>query len=236
MRAGIAFDEDYLATTGAIIAYRKATNWNPLDPGEKPSDLRSFYRVLTARSGAHGGAFAYCSPNTDLLGWAIERATGRRYADLMSERLWKPMGAETAAYITVDRLGAPRCAGGMCTTTRDLARVGQLMLEGGRRDGVEVLPAAWLDDIERAGDPKAWDAGDFIPYFPGLAMHYRSKWYVDRRDPALVFGLGVNGQNLFVDRKRRLVIAKHSSQVLPLDAKLIALTGRAVEALRRALG
>ena len=44
MRAGVAFDEDYLASSGAIIAYRKAANWNPLDPGDHPSDLRSFYR------------------------------------------------------------------------------------------------------------------------------------------------------------------------------------------------
>ena len=40
MRTGVAFDENYLATSGAMIAYRKATNWVPLDPGEAPSDLR----------------------------------------------------------------------------------------------------------------------------------------------------------------------------------------------------
>jgi hypothetical protein len=57
MRAGVAFDEDYLATSGAIIAYRKATNWAPLDPGEAPSDLRSFYRTMTERDGPHGGRF-----------------------------------------------------------------------------------------------------------------------------------------------------------------------------------
>ena len=43
MRAGIQFDEDYLATSGPIIEYRKATNWNPLEQGETPSDLRGFF-------------------------------------------------------------------------------------------------------------------------------------------------------------------------------------------------
>ena len=57
MRAGVAFDEDYLATSGPIIAYRKATNWVPLDPGEVPSDLRSFYRTMTERDGRMAGAF-----------------------------------------------------------------------------------------------------------------------------------------------------------------------------------
>src|SRR5271169_688745 len=53
MRVGVAFDEDYLATSGPMIAYRKATNWNPLGPGEAPSDLRSFFSDLRQRDGQH---------------------------------------------------------------------------------------------------------------------------------------------------------------------------------------
>ena len=104
----LASDEDYTATSGPIVEYRKATNWHPLGPGECPSDLRSFYQGSRAPEGKHGGRFHYVSPNTDLLGWVIERATGQRFADLMSRYVWKPMGAQHSAYITVDRLGAPR--------------------------------------------------------------------------------------------------------------------------------
>ena len=75
MRAGIAFDEDYLATSGPIIEYRKAQNWDPLLPGDPVSDLRSFFAGLRESHGTHNGAFHYVSPNTDLLGWVIERAT-----------------------------------------------------------------------------------------------------------------------------------------------------------------
>jgi CubicO group peptidase (beta-lactamase class C family) len=226
MRAGVAFEEDYLATSGPIVEYRKATGWNPVGPGEEPSDLHSFYKALTRADGAHGGRFHYVSPNSDLLGWVIERATGRRYADLMSERVWKPIGAERSAYITVDRLGAPRCAGGMCTTLRDLARVGQWMVESRH---------PWIDDIERNGDPKAWDAGSFVEYFPGLPIHYRSQWYVLHGKVPLIFGFGIHGQNLFIDRVNQLVIAKFSSQALPLDAARIALTMRAVSQIRKCL-
>ncbi|HXG15196.1 MAG TPA: serine hydrolase [Calidithermus sp.] len=235
MRAAVAFDEDYLATSGPIVAYRKAAGWNPPEPGEPPTDLRSFLRQLTKSSGAHGGPFNYVSPNTDLLGWAIERATGRRYADLVSERLWKPLGAARSAYITVDRLGAPRSAGGVCTTVRDLALVGQLMVEGGARGGTAIVPERWIEDIERRGDPAAWNAGSFAAYYPGLPIHYRSQWYVRRDDPPLLFALGIHGQNLFVDRRHEIVIAKVSSQALPIDAGRIALTMRAVAAVRRFL-
>ena len=226
MRAGIAFDEDYLATSGPIVDYRKATGWNALAPGDEPSDLHSFYQVLTNSDGGHGGRFHYVSPNTDLLGWVIERATGAPYAELMSERLWKPIGAERSAYITVDRFGAPRTSGGRCVTLRDLARVGQWMIEN---------PTPWLDDIERNGDRAAWDAGSFVAYFPGLQMRYRSKWYVLDGAYPLVFGWGIHGQNLFVDRRNELVIAKFSCQATPVDVGRMALTFQAVEQLRKRL-
>jgi CubicO group peptidase (beta-lactamase class C family) len=226
MRAGIAFNEDYLATSGPIVEYRKATNWAPLAKGDEPSDLRSFYQQLKQPDGPHGGRFHYVSPNTDLLGWVIERASGERYADLMSELVWKPVGAERSAYITVDRLGAPRCAGGMCATVRDLARVGQWMINGNDE---------WVEDLQKSGDAAAWNAGSFVEYFPGLPMHYRSKWYVLHGDSPLLFGVGIHGQNLFVDRRDAVVIAKVSSQALPLDTARIALTLRTVSRIRNLL-
>jgi len=121
MRTGVAFDEDYMATSGPIVEYRKSTNWNPLGPGEAPSDLRSFYQTLGAADGRHGGRFHYISPNTDLLGWVVERAAGERFADLMSRHLWRPMRAECSAYITVDRLGAPRCGWRLHNRSRSCA-------------------------------------------------------------------------------------------------------------------
>ena len=235
MRAGVAFDEDYLATSGPIIAYRKAGGWDPVEPGEASADLRSYYRNLQQTEGPHGGPVNYVSPNTDLLGWAIERATGRRYADLMSDLLWRPLGAERSAYITVDRLGAPRSAGGMCTTVRDLARVGQLIAQRGARGAVQVIPAAWIDDIIGHGDAAAWAAGDLAQYFPGVPMRYRSKWYVVDGPTPLLFGLGIHGQYLFVDAASEIVIAKVSTQPLPLDGPRTTLTMRAVAAIRSTL-
>lgn len=167
MRTGVAFGEDYTATSGLMVEYRKSTNWNPLGPGESPSDLRSFYQLLRDSDGHHGGRFHYISPNTDLLGWVVERASGRRFADIMSNYLWKPMGAEYSAYVTVDRLGAPRCAGGTCTTARDLARVGQLLVNDGIRAGKNIIPATWINDIIVNGSEEAWAAGIFAPFFPG---------------------------------------------------------------------
>lgn len=72
-------------------------------------------------------------------------------------------------------------------------------------------------------------------YYPGLDMHYRSKWYVVRERTPLLFAMGIHGQNLYVDRAAQIVIAKFSSQAAPLDAKRVALTTRGVNRLRAAL-
>lgn len=230
MRVGLDFDEDYLAASGPIVEYRKSTNWNPLDPAERPNDLRTFLANLKERSGPDGGPFHYVSTNTDLLGWVLERASGIRFADLLSTLLWKPMGAQGSAYITVDRLGAPRCAGGICTTTMDLARVGQLIVQNGRRNDTPIIPARWIEDMLGGGDPEAWAAGDLISYFGNRRMHYRNQWYV-LREREIALGLGVYGQNVFVDRANQLVIAKVSSQAPPLDQHLIDLAITFVEAM-----
>ena len=140
------------------------------------------------------------------------------------------LGAERSAYITVDRLGAPRCAGGMCATLRDLARAGQWL--------IEARPQ-FLEDLAR-GDAQAWSAGDLAQYFPGLPMRYRQQWYTldaakGEKAAPLVFGWGIHGQFLFVDRANQIVIAQLSSQALPIDNARNALTLRAVSQLRKFL-
>jgi CubicO group peptidase (beta-lactamase class C family) len=232
MRVGLQFDEDYLATAGPIVQYRKSTNWNPLAPGEQADDLRSFLSRMTDRACPDGGPVHYVSTNSDLLGWILERVTRTPFADLLSHRLWQPMGAQSPAYITVDRLGAPRCAGGICTSTLDLALLGQLIVQGGARNGNQIISRSWIQDTLENGDPNAWNDGDLAPYLGDRPMHYRNKWYVLRGDRPLLFGLGVYGQNLFVDPANEMVIAKFSSQAPPLDKSMIALTLRFVEAMR----
>jgi len=232
MRSGVTFNEDYSEVDGLYQRYRKAVGWNPSEAGDPPLDLRSFFSEMTASDGPHGGPFRYISPCTDLLAWVIERATERRYADLMSELLLAPMGAEHAAYITVDRFGAPRAAGGICCTTRDLARVGQLLVESG--DG--IVPGTWIEDITYAGDSAAWDASDFAPFYPGLAMHYRAQCYVIREPAPVIMGIGIHGQSLMVDREAELVLAKHASAADPLAIESERLTLALFRALQEYLG
>jgi CubicO group peptidase (beta-lactamase class C family) len=230
MRAGIVLD-------GADLqAYANASGWEPVASGA-PADLHGFYATMRAKSKPHGGPFSYVSANTDLLGWVIERATGRSFASLVGSLLWKPMGASGETFITVDARGAPRCTGGFCATLRDVARLGQLVLGGGRRDSNQIVPQGWIDDIRHNGDRAAWHDGQWRDSFAAISrnMHYRSGWYVIDDAPQLLFAMGIHGQNLFVDAANKMVVAKLSTWAQPVEGQSIWLTHKAVSEFARCI-
>lgn len=217
MRVSLDFDEAYLTKDGAFARYRRSTLWNPAEPGAQVETLTEFLMTLQKADRPHGGPFFYASPNSDLLGILIERASGRRYADLFSDLLWKPLGAKNHALVSVDGAGTARSAGGVCVTARDLARVGQMLLDGGTANGRQVVPAAWVKDMQTAGDPSAWAASQPTMLPNG---RYRSKWYQTGEPDGAFCAIGIHGQWLYVDPSTETVIVKLSSQPNPLDDEL----------------
>ena len=211
MTVSIVFDEAYLDPESAFARYREAMGWNPVGDPAKTPGLHRFLTTLPRGEEQHGSRFHYVSPNSDLLGWIIERAARRPYAELLSELIWKPMGAAHDAYVTIDKAGASRSAGGICTTLRDLARFGELLRLGGKG----IVPTAWIDDILANGDREAWKRGDMAALLPN--GRYRSKWYVIGNGHGAWTGIGIHGQWLYIDPQAKLVIAKFSSQALPVD-------------------
>lgn len=217
MRVSLDFDEAYLTKDGAFARYRRSTLWNPAEPGAPVETLTEFLMTLQKAERPHGGPFFYASPNSDLLGILIERASGRRYADLFSDLLWKPLGAKNHALVSVDGAGTARSAGGVCVTARDLARVGQMLLDGGTANGRQVVPAEWVEDMQTAGDPAAWAASQPTMLPNG---RYRSKWYQTGEPDGAFCAIGIHGQWLYVDPSTETVIVKLSSQPNPLDDEL----------------
>jgi CubicO group peptidase (beta-lactamase class C family) len=211
MTVSLDFDEAYLDPAGAFERYRRAMLWNP-GGGEA---LLPF--ILTIRKGPHphGGPFRYRSPNSDLLGIILERASGRRYAELMRDRLWLPLGAKSAASVTVDGEGTARAAGGVSVTPRDLVRVGEMMRLGGSIDGRRIVPESWVRDTLTGGSAAAWKSGDFAHLVED--GRYRNKWYQTGFDSGAFFAIGIHGQWLYVDPSTEVVMVKMSSQPEPVD-------------------
>lgn len=218
MRVSLDFEEAYLDPDGSFARYRRAMLWNPPEPGATVEPLLDFLCSLKKKPGEdHGGPFYYVSPNADVLGLLAERVSGRRYAELMSELLWKPLGAKNHASVTVDSVGAPRAAGGISVTARDLARLGELVRTGGAAGDRQVLPRAWIEDMFHNGDPEAWKPNGDALITKG---RYRSQWYQFGEPEGAFCAIGIHGQWLYVDRPSGTVLVKQSSQPNPLDEEL----------------
>jgi CubicO group peptidase (beta-lactamase class C family) len=218
MVVSIDFNEDYLATSGKFVEYRTATAWHPCAVDSIDQNLHDFLCSLERADGEHGQVWRYKSPNSDLLGWVLERASGERLANLMSTYLWQPMGAEADAYITVDRKGAPRTAGGICVLPRDLLRFGELVRNRGYANGQQVIPERWIKECSDGGSLDAWERGESAKEFP--AGSYRNKWYQTGNEHRVMLAIGIHSQWIYVNPVTEVTIVKLSSQDEPLRLDL----------------
>ncbi|NIF86770.1 serine hydrolase [Burkholderia sp. Cy-637] len=215
MRTSLAFNEDYLDPNGIYARYRRAGLLDPRRDGEPRETVLELLAALPKGEGEHGGPFHYCSPNSDVLGLVIERASGERYADFASRRLWQALDLRQDGCVTVDIAGTARSGGGLCMGVRDLARVGELVRLGGNHQGRRLIPADWMEDTLTGGSAEAWRQGDFSDWLPN--GRYRNKWYQLGNASGACFAIGIHGQWLYVDRANETVIAKFSSQPWPTN-------------------
>ena len=230
MTVSLDFDELYDATDGKFVEYRISTGWHPANPDQADFCLHDFLISLAPGAGINGRVFEYKSPNSDLLGWILESIAQERLADLFSKHLWQPMGAEADAYITVDRKGAPRTAGGFCAKPRDLLRFGELMRNGGCSGDLQIIPAQWVQECREGGDNEVWKRGGAITE-KFTRGSYRNKWYQTGNAHRAFCAIGIHSQWIYIDPVAEVVIVKLSSQGDPLNAELAAVNLRAFEAI-----
>lgn len=233
MTVSVRFTEDYLDPLGDVARYRVAMGWNPKGAIGGAAGLHAFIVSIPKGSDPHGERFHYVSPNSDMLGWIMERASGATIAELLTRHIWQPMGMEHDAFITVDRYGAARTAGGICTSLADLARFGELMRGKGLYQGRRIIPQSWVEDILNNGDFGQWRRGDLVDLFP--RGRYRSKWYLGDPSSRVLCAVGIHGQWIYVDHETGMVGVKHSSQPIPADDAMDHLTIAIFEAVSGAL-
>jgi len=215
MTTGLHYSEDYSDPDADVWAYSAAGS-----PLPKPADYqgpRSYFDYLKTvrKQGEHGEAFGYKTINSDALGWILARVTGKSVATLLSERIWSRMGAELDAYYTVDSIGTPFAGGGFNAGLRDLARIGQLMLDGGRQDGVQIIPEAAIAHIRAGGDTAKFAKADY-PLLPGWS--YTGMWWITNNADGAFMARGVHGQAIYVDPAAQMVIARFASNPVTSNA------------------
>lgn len=158
--------------------------------------------------------FEYNYVVPEILGIALERATGRRYADLVSEKIWKPIGAADAA-VWLDREGGrPHFNAALFAQSDAWLRLGAMIAQNGVFDGQQVVPASW---IERMQEPSPTNPGYGMVWLsePFVAERFLSpevNYTVKATQPFTISNLmifdGYGGQRLYVSTSEDLAIVR----------------------------
>lgn len=216
MTAAVRYSENYLDTAAEVQQQDRIAGWRPKLETD-PEDTYEFLTLLKA-AGEHGRSFQYCSAGTDVLAWIIENVTGKRYAEVVSDELWSQLGTFDDALITTDSGGFAFANGGIASTARDLAKVGQLMLDEGKANGQTLVPSWWINDTMRGADPQLARGTAYQQVHPNGS--YRNQWWVPGDSRGTVYAAGIHGQFIWIDPISDTVIAKFSSYPQPVALEL----------------
>lgn len=211
MTTGVRFDETYHERDSDAGKMDYAAGWKPapegIDVSGWPTCIWEQMLGLTVAEAAHGARFHYRSIETDVLAHAMERVTGQRLPQILSERLWAPLGCEEDASITVDRAGYGLACGGISAALRDLGRFGIALLNDGMVEGRAVIPKAFVDDTKH-GAHGLFDDESRITLPEGT---YRNQFWVEDSRRGRFMCRGVFGQLIYVAPDAGLVVVKLST-------------------------
>jgi len=193
MASGVRFNEDYLDFNSDINKMGRVLGLG--------GSMDEFAASITARDRAPGEAWQYVSIDTHVLGMVIRGATGRSIPELMVEKLLTPLGLEADPIYLTDGYGVAFVLGGLNLRTRDYARMGQLYLQNGLWNGVQVVPAAWV----------AASTVDSAPNTPDRTGYGFQWWLPADGIEGEYFARGVYGQYIYINPLKDVVIALNSA-------------------------
>ncbi|RYG04406.1 MAG: class A beta-lactamase-related serine hydrolase, partial [Chitinophagaceae bacterium] len=149
---------------------------------------------------APGIAAEYSNLNTFVLGWLAEKVTGKKYATLVTERIWQPMGALSDAYVCVSKDGIAWPHGGISATLRDLARFGMMFTNSEIKARNESL-------ISFKQQKEIFDAPLAIENSP-VPFKWAYQW--DMASDGIMLKTGFGGQALYIIPEKDIVIAYYN--------------------------
>lgn len=208
MTTAIRYSEEYTDPNAEVWAFSVAGNAMLEHPAGTPQGYHDYLRTVR-KEGTHGEKFGYRTVNTDVLGWIVWKVSGKSVAEQVQERFWQQMGMEQDAYYQVDSQGVPFAGGGLNAALRDLARFGQMMLQEGRWQGRQIVPAEVVEDIRHGSNIGPFAASDYGKKLPGWS--YRNMWWVSNNADGAYMARGVHGQAIYIDPKARMVIVRLAS-------------------------
>lgn len=151
--------------------------------------------------------FEYTDANPVLVGASIAAATGQREDAYAEQHLFKPLGMHNYQWTGADQTGTVSGGWGLRLRAIDMAKIGQLMLDQGRWQGKQVVPAAW---VQQMSTPQPGATAQDYGYYTWIN-------HIVESEPE--FGaMGFKGQFITVLPKQHAVVVM--TAILPTDGGL----------------
>ena len=197
-------------TVGDLSSMASGLNWDESYYSPFSITTRAYFyddlekMMLTVKTTEEPGqSYKYLSGNTQLLGMVIEKATGVKLSNYLSDSFWRPLGAEKEAFWQIDseKEGLEKAYCCVASNARDFARFGKLYKQHGQWNGQQLLDSSFI-------------ATSIKPRF-AKSPEYGYGWWLAKH----------NGQDVFYMRGHlgQLVI------VIPEDDIIIVRLGHLIE-------
>lgn len=172
-----------------------------------PNGISDYFPLVTEYNAPMGEAYDYQCVNTEVLGKIVEHVTHKNLATNL-EQIFQRVGVSNDVYLMADHAGGAMASGGLNATTKDLARIGRMLLNDGKNYlEQQVIPTAFIDSLLQGNDTvrQAWSKGKEAQLADG--------WYKDQfrvlniNQHKILAMIGIHGQILAMDKATGVVIA-----------------------------
>lgn len=177
---------------------------NPLSENAESYYGTDLYGLCTRQKAvsAPGRMFNYQSGNSQLLGFIVEKATGKTVAEYTQEKIWKKIGTEHDAYWSMDKEnGNEKAFCCLYSTARDFGKLGKLILQQGKWGSEQVVPLWYMKEIG-VNPNLGTDEG-----VPNLRYGLHIWTYMGEKKP-IYYCRGIKGQYIISIPHENLVIVR----------------------------
>ena len=216
------------------FSYHPLSDFNQLMLGEDVTKMTLQQKVYRKPN----EVFEYNGVNPQNLGLLLQRAYGKRYADLLSEKLWRKIAEDDATVILdSEKYKMPRTYCCLNATARDWLRIGILILNEGKLGQNQIVPKSWIQNMKIPSETNAnygyltWLGTEHEEnriYNPkSSATGFHSKPFDDRD---IVYLDGFGGQRVYIIPSKELVLVRTGATQMSWDDSVLPnIVSRALE-------
>ena len=195
-------------TVGDLSSMASGTNWDERYYSPFSITTRAYFdddltKVITGLKVVRepGVSYKYASGDTQLLGLVIERATGKKLYNYLTESFWKPLGSENSTLWQVDSKENDLVKAYCCiaSNAKDFARFGKLYKDHGRWQGQQILDSAFV-------------AKSIRPRFKESPQYGYGFWLHQKDDKSFFMMRGHLGQYVIVEPNDNVIIVRLGHQ------------------------